>query len=148
MNSYYNLFIFYIFFTKLLFVFFSLLKIYYEWKNKKLEKKTGNTETQEYKENTKIIENLEFYKKRFEFTFIMSMSILLIYLFHPYQKSLPLITNETRFLIFLFAFILIATANWGIFIKESPLFIEFQNIIGKSETTTPTPTQTNESYIL
>ena len=75
------------------------------------------------------------------------MSILLIYLFHPYQKSLPLITTETRFLIFLFAFILMTTANWGIFIKESPLFIEFQNILGKSQTTITTNTGTTKAQV-
>ena len=131
------------------------MKIYYEWKNKRLERKNQQTQqtqqNKEYKQNLEIIEKLEYYKKRLEFIFIMCMSILLIYLFNPYQKSLPLITTETKLLIFLFAFILIATANWGIFIKESPLFIEFQNIIGKSPTTAPvsaSQTSSNTSYIL
>ena len=146
MNFYYNLFIFYIFLIKILFVLFSSLKIYYEWKNKKLEKKTQQPQqTQEYKENSKIIENLEYWKKRFEFIYIMCMSILLIYLFNPFQKTNPVIIQETSYLIFLFAFILITTANWGIFLKESPLFIEIQNVLGRSPKTT---TPTNISYLL
>ena len=149
MNFYYNLFIFYIFLIKILFVLFSSLKLYYEWKNKKVEKKTEhnqNQQTQEYKENEQIIENLDYWKKRFEFIYIMCMSILLIYLFYPFQKIKPIITPETNYLIFLFAFVLITTANWGVFFKESPLFIEIQNIVGRS----PTKTKINKniSYIL
>jgi len=144
MNFYYNLFIFYIFLIKILFVLFSSLKIYYEWKNKKVEKKTDNTQTQEYKKNVQIIENLDYWKKRFEFIYIMCMSILLIYLFYPFQKIKPMLTPETIYLIFLFAFVLITTANWGVFFKESPLFIEIQNVLGRGPTTTPT----NISYLL
>ena len=84
------------------------------------------------------------------------MSFLLIYLFYPYQKTLPFITNETRYLIFLFAFILITNANWWIFFKEPSLLIELQDSIGrenkykpyKSTNTNTTTTNTKTSYLL
>ena len=80
-----------------------------------------------------VITDLDYWKKRFEFIYIMCMSILLIYLFYPYQKTLPLITKETRYLIFLFAFILITTANWSLFFQEPSLFIELQKSIGREK---------------
>jgi len=129
MNIYYNLFIFYIFSIKILFVLCSTLEMYDQWKNKKLEKR----EKTENIKNLQQITDLDYWKRRFEFIYIMCMSILLIYLFNPYQKTLPLITNETRYLIFLFAFILITTANWSLFFKEPSLFKELQKSIGREK---------------
>ena len=135
MNIYYNLFIFYIFSIKILFVLCSTLEMYDQWKNKKLEKreKRENIKNEEYIKNLQQITDLDYWKRRFEFIYIMCMSILLIYLFNPYQKTLPLITNETRYLIFLFAFILITTANWSLFFKEPSLFKELQKSIGREK---------------
>ena len=129
MNIYYNLFIFYIFSIKILFVLCSTLEMYDQWKNKKLEKR----EKTENIKNLQQITDLDYWKRRFEFIYIMCMSILLIYLFNPYQKTLPLITNETRYLIFLFAFILITTANWSLFFKEPSLFKELQKSLGREK---------------
>ena len=134
MNIYYNFFIFYIFSIKILFVLCSSTEIYYQWKNRKLEKN---------KENVQFINDLEYWKRRFEFIYIMGMSFLLIYLFNPYQKTLPLITNETRYLIFLFAFILITNANWWIFFKEPSLLVELQDSIGREN-----KSKTNTNYLL
>lgn len=152
MNIYYNLFIFYIFSIKILFVLCSTTEIYYKWKNRKLEKreKKQTKENEEYKKNVQQINNLDYWKKRFEFIYIMCMSFLLIYLFNPYQKTLPLITSETRYLIFLFAFILITNANWWIFFKEPSLLIELQDSIGRENRYNPitNTTNTNPNYLL
>jgi len=154
MNIYYNLFIFYIFSIKILFVLCSSTEMYYQWKNRKLEKREKkenkeNEENEEYKKNIQWINNLDYWKKRFEFIYIMCMSFLLIYLFYPYQKTLPFITNETRYLIFLFAFILITNANWGLFFKEPSLLIELQDSIGRPyKSTSINTTTTNTSYLL
>ena len=151
MNIYYNLFIFYIFSIKILFVLCSSTEMYYQWKNRKLEKreKKETKENEEYKKNIQWINNLDYWKKRFEFIYIMCMSFLLIYLFYPYRKTLPFITNETRYLIFLFAFILITNANWGLFFKEPSLLIELQDRIGRPPKSTNTnTTTTNTSYLL
>ena len=152
MNIYYNLFIFYIFSIKILFVLCSTTEIYYKWKNRKLEKreKKQTKKNEEYKKNVQQINNLDYWKKRFEFIYIMCMSFLLIYLFYPYQKTLPLITSETRYLIFLFAFILITNANWWIFFKEPSLLIELQDSIGRENRYNPitNTTNTNPNYLL
>jgi len=80
-------------------------------------------------EKRKII-TITFWKERIEFIFIAMMSILLIYLFNPRYNNLIFITNETKLLLFLFGIVLILTANWGLFIKESPFFINIKNALG------------------
>ncbi len=67
-------------------------------------------------------------KKRTEFVFIVSMSILLIYHFNPRfpHKS---VNMETALLFFLFGIVLILTADWNIFIHEAPLYKQIVNII-------------------
>jgi hypothetical protein len=56
------------------------------------------------------------------------MSILLIYHFNPRYLSKP-ISSETKLLFFLFGWVLIITAKWGIFVKESPWYEEISNAV-------------------
>jgi hypothetical protein len=67
------------------------------------------------------IENIKYWKNRIEFLFIAMMSSLLIYLFNPYYNNMGMITSETKLLLYLFGFILILTADWSLFIRESPI---------------------------
>jgi hypothetical protein len=60
-----------------------------------------------------------YWKKRTEFIFIISMSMLMIYYFHPFAKSDPM-SHDTRFLFFLFGWVLLVTANWNLFFTEAP----------------------------
>ena len=69
------------------------------------------------KYDTKLL----YWKERTEFIFVLSMSVLLIYYFHPFIKSNPM-SSETRLLFFLFGWILLVTAKWKIFIVEAPWF--------------------------
>jgi hypothetical protein len=59
-----------------------------------------------------------YWKEHTEFIFIISMSILLIYQFHPSTLKKP-VAKETATLFFLFGCVLIFTANWGLFFSES-----------------------------
>jgi hypothetical protein len=83
------------------------------------------------KEDSVLEENIEYWKERFEFIFIILMSILLIYLFNPRYNHQVVIDYEMKLLLYLFGFILIITADWDTFIKESKFFKAFQRIIGK-----------------
>ena len=86
-------------------------------------KMKGKTDTQKDK-------NIVFWKERMEFIFIFLMSLLLIYLFNPRSTSKNVVINgETKLLLFLFGFVLLITANWDTFIKESPWFKKFQSIV-------------------
>lgn len=67
-----------------------------------------------------------YWKERTEFVFIISMSLLLIYHFHPRFARKP-INDETGLLFFLFGVILIVTAKWGLFVKEAPWYERIAN---------------------
>jgi hypothetical protein len=84
-----------------------------------------------HRENTELDKKILYWKDRLEFFFIVLMSFLLIYLFNPrYDKSI-LIDRETKILLYMFGFVLLITSNWNVLIKESPLFLTIQKIIGK-----------------
>ena len=65
----------------------------------------------------KLDSALVYWKERTEFIFIISMSILLIYTFRINHEK-P-INKETALLFYLFGWILLITAKWGIFVKEA-----------------------------
>ena len=81
-------------------------------------------------ENKKIIDLLQFWKDRFEFVFKAMMSAMLIYIFNPRTNNIKLINNEAKLLLYLFGFILIITANWETFFKQSTMFIDFKSLFG------------------
>jgi hypothetical protein len=82
--------------------------------------------------NTDLGKKVNYWKDRLEFIFIALMSCLLIYLFNPRQNRIALIDYETGLLLYLFGFVLIITANWGLFIKESPFMKNLQKSVGNS----------------
>jgi hypothetical protein len=73
-------------------------------------------ETLEKKYDDKLV----YWKERTEFVFVASMAILLIYHFKP-GKNKP-IGNETSILFFLFGWITLITAKWGLFFSEAPWY--------------------------
>jgi len=101
-----------IFLVKIIFIFLAVTHVYY-----KAKKQT----------NTPKDKKIVFWKNRLEFIFIIMMSLLLIYLFNPRYNKPIILDYETKLLLFLFGFILIVTAKWSIFIKESVLFQRIQH---------------------
>lgn len=79
-------------------------------------------------ENSSLDKKILYWKERFEFVFIALMSILLIYLFNPRSDKNILIDKESKVLLYLFGFILLVTAKWDIFLKESKTFKKFKNL--------------------
>ena len=110
--SLYSAFIIYIILVKVAFILLSITKIIVKHKNPV---------------NTKLIEKLEFWRERAEFIFIICMAILLICIFYPGIKIQ--LDEETRILLYLFGIILLITAKWSTFFKESPIIREIQNIL-------------------
>ncbi len=74
-----------------------------------------------------------FWKERVEFIFVFLMACLLIYLFFPSSKKSVEISGATKELLYLFGIVVLVTAKWGQFFKESPALISLQNIIGINE---------------
>ena len=83
------------------------------------------------KENSELDKNIEYWKERFEFVFIILMSLLLIYLFNPRYNNQVVIDYEMKLLLYLFGFILIITAKWSAFFEEAKWFKDLQSIVGK-----------------
>lgn len=62
---------------------------------------------------------LLYWKQRTEFVFTVSMAFLLVYHFNPRWGVKP-IQSETSILFFLFGCVLLLTAKWGLFVRDSP----------------------------
>jgi len=110
------MFIIFIFIIKMGFILMALTHIYLKAKGK---------------EKSELDKKILHWKERFEFIFTAAMAILLIYLFNPRTDRSILIDHETKLLLYLFGFVLLITANWESFIKESPWFTLLQNVVGK-----------------
>lgn len=84
--------------------------------------------------DNKLIATIDYWKERIEFVFITLMSILLIYIFYPRANHVHMINGESKLLFYLFGFILLFTAKWELFIKDSIAFKHFQSVIGNEGT--------------
>jgi hypothetical protein len=116
--NYYTLYIYFIFAVKVGFIVMAITHIYLKFK--------GN-------EGSDLDKKIEYWKERFEFVFVFLMALLLIYLFNTRHDRSIMIDHETKILLFLFGFVLIITADWGLFFRDSKLLknVKFiQNIVG------------------
>ena len=100
------------FLTKFLFLILSISHLYFKFSHKN-------------DQDIKII----FWRERVEFVFITLMSFMLLFLFFPLANNIIYIDNETKLLLFIFGIILLTSAKWEVFIKESPVFKKFQKNI-------------------
>ena len=108
-ENYIDYFLFFIIVFKLVFIFSSLGHVVASRSN-----------------NQNIDKKMVYWKKHTEFIFVVSMAILLILVFNPY-KPIPVDENSSD-LFFLFGIILVLTADWNVFIKESQWFKNFVSI--------------------
>jgi hypothetical protein len=113
MNKY-NMYITFIIGLKVIFIFLASGHLYLQIQGKK---------------DTQLDKNIVYWEKKVEFVFITFIACLLIYLFSPNTNRNILIDHETKLLLFLFGFMLLITANWEEFFKESAIFKEFQSVV-------------------
>ena len=112
--DYYTIYISSIFLFKIIFIILASIHLYLTLTNKK-----GND----------LDKQILFWRERIEFIFTSLMAILLIYLFNPRNNRIFMINHETKVLLFLFGFILIISANWKTFLKESDIFKKLQFVV-------------------
>ena len=76
--------------------------------------------------------NVLFWADRVEFIYTFLMAILIIALFRNAinEGFLCIYDKETLFLMYVFGFILLFTADWNEFISESTIITNIQNILG------------------
>ena len=114
--GYFNIYIYIIIVIKILFILTATGHIYLKIK---------------HQENSDLDEKFLYWKERLEFVFVFLMACLLIFIFNPRKDNSRLMNKETKILFYLFGFILLITANWGTFFKESKWFKYLQEIAGK-----------------
>lgn len=103
-NKWYDYFIVFILLIKLIYGILISIHLYL-----KIKGRDGD------KYDSKIV----FYKDQLEVVFVISMSILLLYLFYPKHVNPPEIDTQTRLLLFLYGIIILFTLDWTKFINES-----------------------------
>ena len=109
-----DIYVTFIFLIKIGFVLMALIHVYLKFKGK---------------ESSNLDKKILYWKERFEFIFIATMSILLIYLFNPRLNKNIILDKETKLLLFIFGFVLLITAKWELFIRESPWFKLFRSLL-------------------
>lgn len=112
----YDIYIMFIFLIKVGFILMALTHIYLKAKGE---------------EKTDLDKKVLYWKERFEFIFIATMALLLIYLFNPRKTRTIQIDYETSLLLYLFGFVLIITAKWDIFFKETIFMKNLQKTVGE-----------------
>lgn len=112
--DYYTIYVYTIFLVKIVFFILASVGVYLKFKNKT---------------DSELDKTIMFWKEHVEFVFIVLMAFLLIYLFNPIKNKMYMINNETQLLLYLFGVVLIITANWKIFFKESDIFKKIQSVV-------------------
>jgi len=115
--NYFDNYITLIFIIKFIFLALAITNIYFKIKG-------------DVKSNVSI--EIKYWKERVEFVFIFLMALLIIYLFSPRANRTTMINLETKFLFYLFGFILLINAKWQEFFKESKGLIYLQKIVGRT----------------
>ena len=111
-NKWYDYFIVFILITKLIYAILLVIHIYLKIKGRA---------------DDSLDSKIVFYKDNLEIVFIISMSILLIYLFYPRHINPPEIDTQSRLLLFLYGIIILFTLDWSKFIDESKFLTYIKN---------------------
>ena len=115
--KYFDNYITLIFIIKVIFIVLAISNIYFKIKGD---------------ENSSVATEIKYWKEHLEFIFIFFMALLIIYLFSPRANRTTMIDRETKFLFYLFGFVLLITAKWQVFFKESKGLMYLQKIVGQS----------------
>ena len=116
------MFILFIFTVKILFVLLAAIHLF-----KILGKKKG----------TKMDETIVYWKDRLEFIFIVSMAILAMILFNPFNKKPIIMDSHSQFLFFVFGIIIFISADWNTFMglpkkgNQSKWIKQAQYLVGR-----------------
>jgi hypothetical protein len=119
----FTFFIYFIIFVKFVFIGAKMME-------KMVEHQIKNTKNS--KEKVKLanqLVQLVYISDRAEFIFIISMSLLLIYIFNPRNPKLTKINTETSVLLFLYGIIVLITAHWDTFFHQPAVLTYIQSIL-------------------
>jgi hypothetical protein len=106
-DNFYDIFIIFILIVKIIHYLLAIILFILKKYNNKYHTISDNT-----------LNNLKYWSERIDFVFYGLISLLIIYIFNPFINNLYLIDYNVKFLLFVFGFIYLASANWSIFLKE------------------------------
>lgn len=115
-KSYLDFFILFIIITKVCFLFFAA-------GDAVLHHSTNN-----YIQNV-LVPKVSHWRDISEIIYVVSMGILLIYVFKIRENGIHGIEEDVSFLLFLFGIILILTADWSVFFKNYTWYQKFNKFI-------------------
>jgi len=104
-NNFYDIFIIFILIIKFIYYLLIIILFILEKYNNKYHTINDNT-----------INNFKYWSEKINFIFYALISLLIIYIFNPFTNNLYLIDFNLKFLLFIFGFIYLASANWSTFL--------------------------------
>jgi len=110
-------FISFIFTIKILFIIFAIIHYYL---------------IITHKPDNAFSQNIVYWKERLEFIFMISMAILTVVLFRPFNTKPIMIGAEERFLFFVYGIITFITSRWSAFVHQAKWFSTLQYVLGRT----------------
>jgi hypothetical protein len=87
-------------------------EIYFRYKSVKQPKNNN------YKEK---LEQVRHYKTQTDFVFMVSMAFLFIFIFNPWKNNDKYLDTHSKYLMYIFGFIILFTSDWNVFISDSTI---------------------------
>lgn len=122
-ETFLNYFILFIIFVKIIYSIAYFGHIFFMWSDENTHIFDGIIHINNIDDKYGIDNWLLYLKKRTEFIFIICMSMLLIYHFHPKFSNIP-ISQNTKMLFLFFGIILLFSADWTVFFDKDSLFVK------------------------
>jgi len=97
---------------KFFYLYFTVREIYFRYKSVKQPKNNN------YKEK---LEQVRHYKTQTDFVFMVSMAFLFIFIFNPWKNNDKYLDTHSKYLMYIFGFIILFTSDWNVFISDSTI---------------------------
>ena len=120
--NFFQIFLSIIIIVKIFFLYFALRQFYFRYKSVKQPKNST------YKEK---LEQVRHYKNQVDFIFMVLMAFLFIFLFNPWKNNDKYLDSHSKYLIYIFGFVILFTSDWNSFISDS-FILKILNINLKS----------------
>ena len=116
-TSLFQIFLTFIVVIKFFFLYFAIRQLYFRFKTYKDPKN---------KVFQKNLETVKIYKNQTDFVFMISMAFLFIFLFNPWKNNDKYLDQHSKYLMYVFGFVILFTSDWNLFISDSLLLKTFK----------------------
>jgi hypothetical protein len=98
--------------VKFFFLYFAIRQMYFRYKTIKEPKN---------KVYQKDLETVRIYKSQTDFVFMIFMAFLFIFLFNPWKNNDKYLDKHSKYLMYIFGFVILFTSDWNLFVSDSVL---------------------------